>query len=191
MMQSISTIPLQQTYFSSTYGTFHEPQISLAGLLGWFQKYIDEAYEGVSVGRKVDQIYGHRLETMFTIVGLKKEKHEKSNEYHSSCFFVDKGRLKQNKEDSCRENVLTQTNSICSPLKWEKRQEKNMPSEPKRELRQKILEEIKEKLALMMSRWNYSHYEVGTSETLIAKYRISPNLAKKADYIILFHKKAI
>ncbi|WP_213151381.1 hypothetical protein [Neochlamydia sp. AcF95] len=218
MMRTISSVPQEKTYHSPSHGTFYEPQISPAALGGWFHKHlIENSYEGVSIARKIDCIYDHQLNTMCTLIGLKKKKYKRDEEgiqKHSSSQKTIKGstlkvdqqgiehpshrfpsRVKQKiKENGVKmpgggvlESIAHYLASNWSVEFFNPSKEKSL--EEIRALQKNVLDGICEALPEMLGPWNYEKWEVGTSKDLIEKYEVSPSVANEADYVILFHKK--
>ncbi|BBI16897.1 hypothetical protein [Neochlamydia sp. S13] len=207
MINTIRSIPQEKVYTSLPHGNFYEPQVPTLTLASWFQKYfLNKCYEGVSVGRKLDRIYSHELNTMCTLIGLKKKK-TKEDEAHDKKPFTTSPKKQIKGSSTTTESrkeahqigrplsnlmtaVSTKASSVFSfKLGKEKRHGKEMILEDKKIWQENTLAHIKHDLSEMLGKWNYSHFEVGTSEDLINKYHISPDLASEADYIILFHKK--
>jgi hypothetical protein len=197
MMQIISSVPQEKTYISSAHGTFYEPQISLVALSGWFHNHIiEECYKGVSIARKRDCMYSHQLNTMCTIIGLKKKKNKGEEEViqnHSSSRKSIKGSTsKADKQEMEHPSISWSKVSISRGSAWGGnmlRHSKEKSLEEVKALQENVLAEISKELPKMLAQWKYEKWEIGTSEDLITKYGVSPSIAREADYIILFHKK--
>ncbi|KIC76548.1 hypothetical protein DB41_FQ00080 [Neochlamydia sp. TUME1] len=196
MMRAISSIPQDKIYFSPAQGTFYEPQISAAELAGWFHKQIiEECYEGVSIARKMDCMYSYQLNTMCTIIGLKKKKNKGGEE-----MIKKRSSFRKTIKGYTSKADKQEMESLSS--KWRKlydyasayyesmlRHSKEKSLEEVKVLQTTVLKEISKELPNMLTQWKYEKCEVGTSEELIKKYGASPNIAREADYIILFHIK--
>ncbi|MBS4170238.1 Uncharacterized protein NEOC95_000959 [Neochlamydia sp. AcF95] len=199
-MKSLSRRPAEKTYTTSC-GTFENPNVSSLELSRWFSPYIYEGnYECFScMYREHDIVKEKNFNRMFTCIGLDKKEEQRKIE-----------RKLYNGTPSFWKNIQSSLFSIGQTLLSNEAEEKketqalSLPSKDAREAgfislptkpisnyqikQQKVLAKLAQDLPAMMEVWNVDSFQILTSEQMLAE-GYEYEVAYSGHRILLFHKQ--
>ncbi|WP_044882731.1 hypothetical protein [Neochlamydia sp. EPS4] len=205
MMKGMSRRPAEKIYTTSC-GTFENPNASHLELSRWFSSYIyDGNYECFScMYRLHDLAEGKDYNRMFTCIGLDKKEGQRKIERklyngkpsfwgntQSSLFSIGRTLLfKDQSSGEAEEKKETQALRFPSP-KASVAGFISLPTKPVSNYQikqQKVLAKLAQDLPAMMEVWNVDSFQILTSEQMLAEgYEYEG--AYSGDRILLFHKR--
>ncbi|KIC72578.1 hypothetical protein DB42_CX00030 [Neochlamydia sp. EPS4] len=204
-MKSLSRRPVEKTYTTSC-GTFENPNVSSLELSRWFSPYIYEGnYECFScMYREHDIVKEKNFNRMFTCIGLDKKEEQRKIErklyngtpsfwgnIQSSLFSIGRSLLSKDQSSSeVEEKKETQALSLSSS-EASVAGFISFPTKPISNYQikqQKVLAKLTQELPAMMEVWNVDSFQILTSEQMLAEgYEYEG--AYSGDRILLFHKR--
>ncbi|MBS4170239.1 MULTISPECIES: hypothetical protein [unclassified Neochlamydia] len=205
MMKGMSRRPAEKIYTTS-YGTFENPNVSHLELSRWFSSYITEgAFFGFCCMFREHELGEEKdFNRMFTCINLTKSDEQRKIErklyngrpsfwgnIQSSLFSIGRNLLSKNQpSDEAEEKKETQALS----LPFTEASEAGFISLPNKPVsnyqikQQKVLAKLAQDLPAMMEVWNVDSFQILTSEHMLAE-GYEYEAAYSGDRILLFHKR--
>ncbi|WP_166157166.1 MULTISPECIES: hypothetical protein [unclassified Neochlamydia] len=205
MMKGMSRRPAEKIYTTS-YGTFENPNVSHLELSRWFSSYITEgAFFGFCCMFREHELGEEKdFNRMFTCINLTKSDEQRKIErklyngrpsfwgnIQSSLFSIGRNLLsKDQSSGEVEEKKETQALSLSS-TEVSVAGFINLPTKPVSNYQikqQKVLAKLAQDLPAMMEVWNVDSFQIITSEQMLAEgYEYEG--AYSGDRILLFHKR--